>query len=67
MSAAERAAQRKARADGGDAEAQYEYGLCLRDGNGVEKDPSGAASYFKLAADQGHTVSQAMFGLCLFV
>jgi TPR repeat protein len=65
MSAAKRAAQHKAGADGGDAEAQYQYGRCLRDGTGVARDLCGAALYFRLAADQGHAKSQLEFGLCL--
>jgi TPR repeat protein len=48
------AAQHKL-ADGGDAEALYQYGLCLRDGDGVAKDLCGAASYLILSGDQGRT------------
>jgi TPR repeat protein len=35
--------------------AQYYYGLCLRDGEGVALDVAEAARYFRLAAAQGYT------------
>jgi TPR repeat protein len=39
--------------DQGDAAAQFNYGVCLESGSGVQIDLQKAANYFKLAADQG--------------
>jgi TPR repeat protein len=36
------------------------------DGSGVEKDPRQAARWLRLAAEKGHTPSQAMLGHLLF-
>ena len=52
-------------ADQGDAEAQFNYGLCLHYGSGVSVDVVSAARYFKLAADQGHVEAQFNYGCCL--
>ena len=35
--------------------AQYYYGLCLANGQGVAQDYSEAARYFKMSADQGNS------------
>jgi TPR repeat protein len=35
------------------AQSQYNYGVCLRNGEGVSVDFVQSAYYFKLAADQG--------------
>jgi TPR repeat protein len=35
------------------AEDQFNYGLCLHNGEGVSIDMRNAAHYFKLGADQG--------------
>jgi TPR repeat protein len=50
--------------DQGNADSQWRYGLCLRDGTGISKDLRGAAHYFKLSADQGNADSQWRYGLC---
>ena len=55
----------KAEADLGDAKAQVDFGLCLEDGVGVEKDPVEAARYFRLAAEQGNADGQSNYGRCL--
>jgi TPR repeat protein len=52
-------------ADQGDAAAQYNYGKCLDEGEGVSKDLRGAAQYYKLAADQGDAEAQYYFAICL--
>ena len=39
--------------------------LCLKDGDGVEKDPVEGARYLKLAADNGNPLAQMHYGLCL--
>jgi TPR repeat protein len=44
----------------GSAVAQFNYGICLRKGDGVLIDLRGAAHYFKLAADQGFAAAQSM-------
>jgi TPR repeat protein len=55
----------KLSADQGNALSQYNYGFCLREGEGVEQDFRMAAYYFKLSADQGHALSQFCYGVCL--
>jgi TPR repeat protein len=55
----------KLAADQGDAEAQFNYGLRLQNGEGVSKDLKGAADYFKLAADQSFAEAQYNYGVCL--
>jgi TPR repeat protein len=55
----------KLAADQGDAKAQFRYGLCLHNGEGISIDFRGAAHYFKLAADQGHARAQFNYGFCL--
>jgi hypothetical protein len=53
----------KLSADGGNAEAQYDYGIRVY--NGVSANYAEAAGYFKRSADQGHAVSQINYGICL--
>jgi TPR repeat protein len=55
----------KVAADQGDAVAQFNYGVCLKKGEGVQIDFKGAAHYFKLAADQGFAAAQLNYGNCL--
>jgi len=40
---------------GGDLEAQFEFGICLRDGVGVQQNPQEAIEWFRKAAEAGHT------------
>jgi TPR repeat protein len=49
----------KLSADQGNAYGQCNYGVCLRDGDGVVMDKSLAAHYFKLSADQGDALTLA--------
>lgn len=42
----------------GIADAQYALGTMLRDGHGSKPDPAAAASWFEMAAQQGHTQAQ---------
>jgi hypothetical protein len=44
----------KLAADQNHARGQFNYGICLYNGDGVPNDLEGAAKYFKLAADQNH-------------
>jgi TPR repeat protein len=55
----------KLAADQGDTEAQYKYGVCLRDGIGVSVDFVQSAYYFKLAADQGLEQAQYDYAVSL--
>jgi TPR repeat protein len=48
-------------ADLGSTASQYDVGVKLRDGKGVEKDPRQALKYFMLAAEQNNT--DALFNL----
>ena len=44
----------------GDAEAQYNLGVCYRKGYGVEKDLTEAVKWLRKAADQGFAEAQDM-------
>ena len=46
----------------GSAPAQYEFGLALRDGNGVAADPERALAFMRLAAGAGVTRAQFELG-----
>jgi hypothetical protein len=48
-----------------DPSSQFSYGLRLAEGNGIPPNPSLAAHYFKLAADQGHSRAQLHYGIFL--
>ncbi len=50
----------------GDADAQYNLARMYLDGAGIEKDARQAARWLRLAAEKGHTPSQAMLGHLLF-
>jgi hypothetical protein len=52
-------------ADQNHADAQFYYGLCLREGRGVPIDFILSAKYLKLSADQNHSHAQFHYGLCL--
>ena len=47
-------------ADQGDVDAQYNYAVMLRDGQGGAEDLEGAREYFKQPADQGPAERQAI-------
>jgi TPR repeat protein len=51
----------------GDAEAQFNCGCCLRDGEGVARDLSAAASFFRQAAEQGDAKAQATLARALML
>jgi TPR repeat protein len=48
-------------ADQGLDGAQFNYGACLEDGQGVAKDLPLAAEYYKKAADQGRANAKAAY------
>ena len=49
----------------GEVEAQALLGQILLDGNGIERDPKLAVTWFGIAARQGHAMAQNMLGRCL--
>ena len=53
-------------AEKGDAIAQYNLGVCYRDGNGVSKDSVEAVKWFRKAADQGDAEAQNNLGDCYY-
>ena len=54
-------------ADSGSASAQFQYGLKLYLGDGVSRNPSLAATYFKESADQGDINAAFAYGYQLFL
>ena len=46
-------------AEQGNAKAQYLYGVCYYNGEGVEENLTNAIYWFKKAAEQGHADAQA--------
>ena len=54
--------QLRARAEQGDADAQFNLGCVYDNGEGVAQDVREAARWFRLAADQGHTDAQYLLG-----
>ena len=57
---------RKAAAQG-DADAQYELGLCYGVGCGVPEDEVEAAKWYRKAAEQGHAEAQSDLGFCYLI
>ena len=53
----------KARADDGDAEAQFSLGLKFAEGDGEEQDYVQAAMWYRKAADQNHSTAQFNLGI----
>ena len=49
----------RARAEAGDAEAQYDLGVRYANGLGVPEDEAEAMRWYRLAADQGHAGGQS--------
>src|ERR1017187_3925101 len=54
----------KAKAEQGNAEAQFNLGFCYDDGRGVAKNYAKAAKWYRKAAEQGHTQAQFNLGYC---
>jgi TPR repeat protein len=50
-------------ADLGHCRSQYHYGIALRDGHGVKRNPESALKYLKLAADQESAEAYTALGL----
>jgi TPR repeat protein len=55
----------KARADRGNQEAQFDYAVCIEQGQGVEKDETEAARQYKLGADQN--AADAQYGYAAYL
>ena len=53
----------KAKAEGGDAQAQADLGVMYANGRGVPKDYTEARKWYRKAADQGHAEAQYKLGL----
>ena len=51
-------------AESGHADAQYDYGLCCFNGNGITEDKDEAVVWFRKAAFQGLPVAQYTMGNC---
>ena len=54
----------KKKAEQGDADAQYNLGLCYETGEVVERDYKEAVKWYKMAAEQGHADAQFNLGFC---
>ena len=54
----------KKAAEQGDAQAQYNLGICYANGNGVEKNFSEAVKWWRKAAEQGVALAQGNLGAC---
>ena len=48
----------------GYAAAQFNLGICYRDGTGVEKDQAEAVNWYRMAATQGVSLAQSNLGAC---
>lgn len=57
----------KAKANNGDATAQYNLGLAYDNGKGVEKSKSQAVYWYKKAAEQGLAEAQYKLGSAYFI
>ena len=53
----------RARAEQGDAEAQYDLGVMYDNGRGVPQDDAEAVRWYRLAADQGEALAQKDLGI----
>jgi TPR repeat protein len=54
----------EAKAEQGDADAQFLLGLRYYQGNGVAKDFVEAVKWYRKAAEQGHLFAQMSLGYC---
>ena len=55
-----------ARADAGEADAQYVLGFLYSDGLGVPQDHIEAAGWYRRAAEQGHATAQHDLGVLMY-
>lgn len=54
-------------AERGDADAQFNLGLCYYNGWGVSKNYVEAARWFRKSADQGYAKAQYNLGYCYYI
>ena len=54
----------RAKAENGDAKAQYQLGVCYFIGAGVERNNVEAVKWFRKAADQNDAKAQGILGIC---
>lgn len=59
--------ERRANAEQGDAEAQYQLGNAYNTGTFVPEDDAVAMKWYRRAADQGHAEAQNMVGMLYFM
>ena len=52
----------RARAEQGEADAQFDLGVAYAAGDGVPEDEAEALRWYRLAADQGHAAAQTRVG-----
>ena len=52
-------------AEQGNADAQYNLGLCMTDGRGVPEDDATAVKWYTKAAEQGMPVLKEIWALCM--
>lgn len=57
----------RAKAEKGDAAAQYALGFAFKDGKGVAYDPTAAVQWWRKAAEQGHVDAQSVLGYTYYV
>jgi TPR repeat protein len=55
----------RAKAEGGDADAQFALALLYDNADGVPRDPVAAANWYRFAAEQSHALAQLHLGLML--
>ena len=53
----------KAKAEKGDASAQFDLGVMYANGDGIAKDKTEAVKWYRKAADQGHPTAQSNLGV----
>ena len=56
----------KKKAEQGDADAQYNLGLCYETGEVVERDYKEAVKWYKMAAEQGHVLARYTLALSYY-
>ena len=61
-SSAQELAELRARADAGEASAQFELGWMYANGQGVPQDDAEAITWYRRAAEQGNAVAQFNLG-----
>ena len=63
---AQKASDYRAAAERGDADAQFNLGVCYKNGRGVEKSYVQAVYWYNKSAEQGYAKAQYYLGFCCF-